>query len=58
MNSVRLPGSSPSWVNGTVPAKTSTGTRPRRALLTIPPTFWVPESTCTMTACGSPVTIA
>ena len=28
------------------------------ALLTMPPTFWVPESTCTTTACGSPVTMA
>ncbi len=58
MNSVRLPGSSPSWVYGTVPAKTSTGARPRMALLTMPPMFWVPESTCTTTACGSPVTMA
>jgi hypothetical protein len=27
-------------------------------LFTMPPTFWVPESTCTRTACGSPLTMA
>ncbi len=58
MNSVRLPGSSPSWVMGERPAKISTGTRPREALWMAPPRFWVPQSTCTRTACASPLTWA
>ena len=58
MCSVRVPASSPSWVMGDSPAKISTGTRPLDALCTAPPRFWVPQSTCTMTACGSPLTCA
>jgi hypothetical protein len=58
MNSLRPPGNSPCCVNGTVPAKISTGTRPRMALLTALPRFCVPASTWTITACGSPVTMA
>ena len=58
MNSFRPAGSSPVMVTGAAPAKISTGTRPRSALLTAPPRFWVPESTCTRTACGRRVTLA
>ena len=58
MNSLRPPGSSFSIVYGAAPAKTSTGARPRRALLIAPPMFWVPASTCTMTACGERLTSA
>ena len=58
MNSFRLPGSSPPIVYGAAPAKMSTGTRPRIALLTAPPRFAVPASACTRTACGSPATLA
>ncbi len=58
MNSLRLPRSSPSWVNGEAPAKTSTGTRPRAALCTAPASACVPQSTCTSTACGRPETWA
>ncbi len=55
MNSLRLPGSSPCWVIGELPANTSTGTRPLAALCSMPPMFWVPHSTCTTTACARPV---
>ena len=58
MNSFRPPGSSPVIVNGAAPAKMSTGTRPRIALLTAPPRFWVPASTWTKTACGCLLTLA
>ena len=58
MNSLRLPRSSPSWVNGEAPAKTSIGTRPRAALCTAPASACVPQSTCTSTACGRPETWA
>ena len=43
---------------GDRPAKISTGTRPRDALWIAPPRFWVPQSVCTRTACGSPLTCA
>ena len=33
MNSLRLPGSSPSWVKGDMPAKMNTGTRPARGVV-------------------------
>ena len=58
MNSLRLPGNSPSRVYGEAPAKMSTGMWPRIALLTSPPRFWVPPSTCTTTAWGWRVTLA
>ena len=58
MNSLRLPGNSPSSVYGEAPAKMSTGMWPRIALLTSPPRFCVPPSTWTMTACGCRVTLA
>ena len=58
MNSLRLPRSSPAWVNGEAPAKTSIGTRPLAALWIAPASAWVPHSTCTITACGRPETWA
>ena len=58
MNSLRLPRSSASWVNGEAPATTSTGARPLAALWTAPASAWVPHSTWTRTACGRPDTWA
>ncbi len=58
MNSLRLPRSSPSCVNGERPAKINTGARPLAALCTAPASDCVPHSTCTITACARPVTDA
>src|SRR5215510_5776795 len=58
MNSLRLPGSSPSWVDGDAPAKISTGMRLRAALWTAPASDCVPHSTWTRTAWARPVTWA